>query len=149
MVYHRNPYAYVLVLLSCFCPLCSPKAWIDCTLSVSSINHDFYCLQEHSLENLPTSKQIQRTQNVLWSCFSTQSLQWKCFAKRCISFLMSVHFQRLLFCYSSYFFSSESLWTKMGQWSPKGLLPITLAALDPLTKKSNLDIRRLSLNPAI
>lgn len=45
MVHHRNPYSYLLLLLSCFCPLCSPKALIDFTLSLSSIKHGFHYLQ--------------------------------------------------------------------------------------------------------
>lgn len=94
--------------------ICSSKALANFTVSLRWIKYDLYYLQEHSLDNISTSKHIQRTlQGNSWNCCSTQGLKWECFAKRWIRFPLSVHLQNLFFCFL--FFFSESLQAKRGQ----------------------------------
>lgn len=139
MVYDKNPHA------CCYYDddfaidpsnICSSKALTNFTVSLRWIKCDLYYLQEHSLENISTSKHIQRTlQGNSWNCCSTQSLKWECFAKRWIRFPLSVHLQNLFFWFLFFVFFLKACKQREVSVSVKQTLPITLAALYPLARR--------------
>lgn len=112
----------------------SPKALIKFTLSLRYIKSDFYYIQEHSLVNLPVTKQTQRILQCAVELFFYPKSPLRMLWWKWIRFSLSVHLQNLSFFPSPFFFFPESLQAKMGQLFCNEFLPITVV-LFPMIRK--------------